>query len=641
MELCILTAVSGVNKTQALQKIAAALDGLKKDGRKLRWRIEEVEAKLEGLCSSDREADWGNREQDPLVSIISQRPQDKGRAVWRQAFKKALVDVTAHIDGEPPDLGIIVASLSYYRQETFEFYSPVDLKSVVEDLQDPCPLRVNGILTLIDDIHDVYSRLSQPEHVFAVRSAVTDLLGHDDKGATSRYKKALGLVIQNLVRVLQWRENEIKAAASLGAALDAQVSVLAMKHPVETGVRLLLGAGSTDFSLGQTFPVYVSHPISQPRKDNAKNGDWPDFVGELAAFVSQLRASAENDCYITPILPTAIDEYRFLKDGEKLLPRLAPRWPLSSKKDEPDLLYGGAEGFGTYQEYEERCLQTIFAPPLYQQESDRAPILNAGERVEGMLMGDAEVSGMLKTLESLIKLQMANRDHLLVRQCPGFLMYRPTYQDDPRFTDGVRAELKHFHRLRAFESEGGKLARPVAVVHSVEDLRQLFEPSMDFVARAAQNIHSKASEILRPEDGVPGMVRRETVAKALSQPGELTGEAAQVALELFPSKAGPISHEQLPSGAKVQETVEQWVLNQRAEQLCHSAPHVGWKWQYVYVSADGTNEFTATNIACGDIPIILILVVENIATDENQRAIAADLVRRHFVKYVQTPAHDK
>ena len=84
-----------------------------------------------------------------------------------------------------------------------------------------------------------------------------------------------------------------------------------------------------------------------------------------------------------------------------------------------------------------------------------------------MLVGDAVISGMLRTLESLITLQMANRDHLLVRQCPGLLLYRPLSPQKPGFTGGVRAEIRDQNLLRKFEDPRQTFARPMVFASSL------------------------------------------------------------------------------------------------------------------------------------------------------------------------------
>ena len=336
----ILTATPGSHKDKIAGKIKTFVSKLDIGERKAVVGVGCVEEKLCDICPPELyDRDPGK---DRVALILGQLPQEKIRELWTKAFDLAVQEATQHQDGNAPDLAVLVTSFSYYRKETYEFYCPADPKVLVEQ-QSKGKLPTDGaILTLIDDIFDVYVRLTSHRHVFSIQELVDGELQSNKGTEAERYKNAIALVIQCLIRILEWRESEIQAATSLAAMLGWSSSVLAVKHPVETGVRILLGEASHEFGLGHSFPVYLSHPISAPRRENAKTGNWPPFLGEFDHFVRNVRKCTEQDIHVVPVMPTAIDEYRFLKDGGKLLPRLAPRWPLPTKEDgaREDLLDG-------------------------------------------------------------------------------------------------------------------------------------------------------------------------------------------------------------------------------------------------------------------------------------------------------------
>ena len=517
----IVTGTPGTDRERISQKLEESVPKLRGLKRIPTVKIRTVERYIPKLCRKDLYLP--DTEKDPLLVILAQLPQDQIRCVWQDAFEEAAEDALK--DG--PDLAIVMTSLSYYRKETYEFYCPGDLKRMQQwhgALSKRKGIATTGpILTLIDDIYDLYSRLSGGGHVFDIRQLVEEELEDNPGSESDRYKKAMSLVIQCLVRVLEWRESEIQAAAALGAVWDVQSLTVAVKHPIETVVRLLLGKASTDFGLGRTLPVYLSHPISAPRKDNAAKGSWPPFVREFDEFVRFVRENPVRDLHITPIMPTAIDEYRFLNDRGKLLPWLAPRWPLPGEGREgtrEELLCCAADGHASYGQYEKECLQTIFDPPL-DNKGARVGLPHCPAHVKGMLVADAEVSGMLRTLESLITLQMANRDHLLVRQCPGLLLYRPLSDKKPRFTGGVRAEIRDQNQLRKFEPNLSTYGRPMVFVHSSDDVRRFFAPKSDAVKHIAQEMVTRAKKVVSGRDeytvSSPSL---STLAKALIEPGD-------------------------------------------------------------------------------------------------------------------------
>jgi len=357
--------------------------------------------------------------------------------------------------------------LVYYRKETFEFYTPVDAATLGETSQ------FASVLTVIDDIYDAYYRLSQPKQVFDIQKEVSRLDKADRKPNQLRglYKNALNATIDSLLRVLTWREKEIETAAIFSRALGAEHNVLATKHPVSVGARMLLGRSTVSLGLGESYPVYISHPISRPRQENLETGQWPSFVDELDGVVAQLHGSPEKEaCHVLPVMPTAIDEFRLLSDGVHLVPRLKPRWPLPEGK----LLYSLPLDFISLETFESQRISEIFNPPID----------DNGRRV-GMPLADDEISGMLRTLEIAVRLHMANRDHLLVRQCPGFFLYRPTYGKH-KFSGGVTMEVSNFEEILTHVTRD---KRRIAFVHSAADGKLLFDKSQDHVDVAGGDIY--------------------------------------------------------------------------------------------------------------------------------------------------------
>ncbi len=155
MHLYLLSGMPGQSKSAAASKIEAYFTN-----KSLTVGIGSVEAELLKLFPDQREESGLSK--DPLVSLIGERPQIEIKNKWPDAYKNAVAQATAN----NPDIAIVTICFEYYRTETYEFYSPVDGETV--RLSKP-----RTILTLIDDIYEVYYRLSQAGQVFDIRELIS------------------------------------------------------------------------------------------------------------------------------------------------------------------------------------------------------------------------------------------------------------------------------------------------------------------------------------------------------------------------------------------------------------------------------------------------------------------------------------
>jgi len=325
-------------------------------------------------------------------------------------------------------------------------------------------------------------------------------------------------------------------------------------------------------------------------------------------------------------MPTAIDEFRILDDGTFLHPRLTPRWSLHPG----DLLYSlpkapdGKEDFRDYEDYEERGLPLIFDPPLDQ----------SGRRV-GLPLSDPEVSGMLRNLRESIRLQMAGRDHLLVRQCPGFFLYRPLY-GEYEFSGGVASEIHTYDQIRKYSADvAGKSRRHVAFIHDSEDAAELFKKVQqgdaelfpDPVHQASAALNSAAAKLV-DESTVktrrPRSPEDETVSKALQDFGEKEGTAEKLHEEMFPpARAGSIGGEQPLSLDATRDPLQKTIRMERIKAL---SCDIGHDVVYTYAESEPVLKFDV-----GDgLPDTLLDIVARLEKDESRRMAAAARARDFF-----------
>ncbi len=613
MPVYLLAGTPGQSKVAAAQKIATFL---KDRGVNVGAPANVEEELLEFF--PDKNSETPPRE--PRVSVIGERAQDEIRDKWPEAYKNA---VRKAMVGNP-DVAIVLLCFEYYRYETYEFYSPVD-SNVLADSQP------QTVLTLIDDIYDIYYRLSQPGQVFDIQELIVRTFPpgssarRDDRDLRQLYKDALSVVIGTLLRLLTWREKEIECAANISRAIDnCGHSVLGTKHPIEAGARLLLGSHSSEFQrIGASYPVYVSHPISRPRRDMKGGSDWPPFVDDLDDVVKVLREHCDGTHHIVPIMPTAIDEFRMLDDGSHLHPHLIPRWTLQNV----DLLFTlpdpppKAGFFKNYEDYESRGLPLIFDPPVD----------SSGRRV-GFPISGPEVSGMLRNLRESIRLQMAGRDHFLVRQCPGLFLYRPLYGKH-EFSGGVESEIHTYDQIRKCKARAADDSkRRAAFIHDMKDAVGLFSKKEDRfpdpVHQASSALNSAAS-VLVDESKVktkrPRSPEDKTVAEALQTLGGPEDIARRIHDEMFPrAKAGAIGGEQLLDWSATQKTLTQTV---QFEQVRALSGAMSQDTAYTYSEDCPSREFRTSK----EDPDTYVDVVERLDEDKNRQAKAAARAREFFV----------
>lgn len=621
MGLYLLAGTPGQSKGAAAEKIVKFL---RQKGISV-GEPANVEDELLDLFPDEK--DIATSFQEPRVRLIGGRAQDEIKDKWAEAYGKAVAKATSG----NPDVAIVQLCFEYYRYETYEFYSPVDCNAIRES-------KPKSALTLIDDIFEIYYRLSQRGQVFNIQELVDRTFpatGSRDLSDLRRlYKDALALVIGTLLRILTWREKEIECAANVSRTIDCEHSVLAVKHPVETGARLLLGSTTSQFgNLGVSYPVYVSHPISRPRRDRSNQGVWPPFVDELDGVVAGLSGEPEGECHIVPVMPTAIDEFRILDDGTYLHPCLTPRWPFQ----EGEMLFSlpqppaGDKAFESYEDYESRGVPLIFDPPV-----------NSSGRRVGLPLSDAEVSGMMRNLRESIRLQMAGRDHMLVRQCPGFFLYRPLYGKF-QLSSGVTVEIHTFNQIREYSrSVPENRNRLVAFIHDMEDASGHFlkDDSGDFrdcVRNASAALIGEAGELVKESKGKTGKPfspDNETVAKALQEMGNPEDAARTIHDEMFPAtKAGPIGGEQPLTWEATKELLKDTIEKKRVQALSSDISDAV---SYTFSQSEPVWDFNPV----GERFDTYVDVVDGLDDNRDRRNSAATRAREFFAGMAMKPQEE-
>jgi len=523
MQIIVVNSPSGVALTSATDKIEAFLTHPPPEESAIpaaSVAIADVEDELLALFRKDY-PDEEPRSSGPMQDVLFKLPRDAvTQYYWPLAAKAAFTKLLT----ADSDIRILRCHLTYYRGATREFYPVGDLEGALahaaRDRQSvggvetgnltPEP-RIATVLTLIDDVFDVFHRLSVEGQVFPLQGQIKSEYhqrqheGRDfPSDPSNQYVLAFEQVITILHRLLEWRSREMTAGDVLASRSGSPHFVLGIKHPIETAVNLIrMGNGSTNL-----LPVYLSHPISRPRKSQMENRrkQWGAFVNQFQGFVeAAIGVEAEGKRGIF-FMPTAIDEYRFAAPTATSFPSLERRWPLIHHKH--GILYD-TPGGGDYDDFDNnQLLEELFNPTggNYDLENDiPSPFAKTRQDVSNKLSDAAKgtIQGLIGGLLQQIRIQLAIRDHALVRQTGRLLLYRP-YFGEGRLSAGVLAELRNWDSLRRVGLDFKKRSRscswrfgPAIFVHDDEDLQALEEPQQQ---KIKDRLKGWLSRKLTPEE---------------------------------------------------------------------------------------------------------------------------------------------
>ncbi len=445
--------------------------------------------------------------------ITEDLPRDTVTALWREQLRLGLQTLA----NASSDFRILSCHLILYGHVRGEFYSPLDIPALLNIHGDAShqgqPYKPTHVLLLLDDVYDMYLRLShEPEansqpprsRPLYSRAAFLDYLnqawlaagneGEEGFSELARDYLEFRWQLSGLSQLLAWRHSEAVMAENLATQLGAKFMAVSIKQLTAMPVEWLKDKN--------TRSVYLSHPISKSRhnQSSSSTGEWDDFV----PMFNKLQALMLRE-QIPCIMPTGIDEFRFetRKEPSGLMPVVGPlgeRWPLPTTHSSTDhsrmyslLMYEPPEGS---MDCNHRELFGDVARRLAQ----------ASDTPEGHA---ARV--LLQAFIDQITFNVSARDHLLVAHADAILVYRPLYSSND-FAGGVLEELVHSYKR-------GKRPR-VACVHFHRDVVDLLndkdvKQDMEVTSvRDAAELISKQFRIARQD--ADRMVKQGTNPKQIS-----------------------------------------------------------------------------------------------------------------------------
>lgn len=434
----IVCAPSGTGLSDAAGKLVGEIN------KQSQVSYQDLEECLMNLEETDSALDLikAPKERKRMRAVTTNLPKNKVIDLWNIALENAV----SKLSKENSQIRILSCHLSLYSQKRREYYSPVKASAFTS-----IDFKPTHVLLLIDDIYDMFARLSEKNHhLFGSQIRDNDIKdelkreGYKEPFLPNSQEYQSGLFrwrINTLTRILEWRYHETVFAENLAYQLGAKFLAVSVKQLIKMPALWIADPLSR--------AIYVSHPISKLRKEQQKNknGEWDGYV----ATFQELQERLVNG-NILAVMPTGIDEFRFFRKNDQeetphlLTGQLTDRWPLPTKTDMTD----------------------EFSHLLY------APTAHDLHFREILTQGVAEVSQQDKHLQVVnlsgnISRHISSRDHLIVAHADSFFVYRPLYKD-PEYSRGVYAEISHFHEL--IKLYNGQV-RKIAYIHYKEDILSL------------------------------------------------------------------------------------------------------------------------------------------------------------------------
>jgi hypothetical protein len=336
---------------------------------------------------------------------------------WSRAYEECLKEAREHI-AQGSDV-FFTFHASWYHLRNREYISAVDFRRLSQK-----DAHADLVVTLIDDIYDVRSRLSTSDGL--LESTLVD-------------DSELMDVVLKLTLILDWRAFEITLSERVASTIQATKHVVfAVKHPLRTLNALLYE---------DLRHIYLSHHISSLRHMLASTSqDETTTARQLISSIQYVARELRNHAVVFE--PTTIDELRFVhaldREGKALvLPILSERWPPP----------GDAE-------------ELVFSPltdqlPTFSDEWATKAV-GTSEITDSIMPEVSRADAMLQPLLEKITKQINARDHFLVEHCDALVVYRPYLLGHE--ATGVTEEIDHLVRLIE-----GQVALTAVVLHTPDD----------------------------------------------------------------------------------------------------------------------------------------------------------------------------
>lgn len=406
-ELCLITGASGTGVGRSLDKFIGWPKSEPATVIKLEAEMcRRAAPRLRQLFPKDADT----FPSEPSLAEVFRLPEDVMRELWEETFSDLAFGKPSRLDSAL-QAGSVFLTLHacWYHMESQALVSGVN-----HEVLGQLDTRPDRVITLIDDVFDVLSRLSRDGELFDWRD-----FGEYETVETANGSEDVWRpwpVAGRLLKILEWREFEVRYSQAMARTLDVPHYIFAVKHPMGTFAKLLKSPPGD--------MTYVSHPISAPRREGLGQSSLVELIADVC---TELRAAED----VVLFEPTSIDEWRFETDdlSDTLMPGLKMRWPAFAGAG--DVLWDESAGSTSDQ-----------------------PFLETQEPVAG-----------LDILSEEILDQIHWRDRELVSQSRNLVTIRPFAGKPVRLSGGVEMEVKLHLGFAALYGD----RPPPVVYHPTED----------------------------------------------------------------------------------------------------------------------------------------------------------------------------
>lgn len=442
----IVSAPSGCGLREAISKLSAVIEDIEVQD------VEDELCKNQHVRDAINAAGYNRPSRPSMYDITWYLSRSQVCKLWEESVPQLITNLS----DSKKKVKVLSCHLIYYSGRRAEFYSPINLNLLHNNHIKP-----SHVILLIDDVYDMYNRLTAENALFNPKSDLQGWMARireeenvDIVNLPPEELSSLFIEWQNgvLNHLLGWRHSEIVIAENTARQSKSNFLVWSTKQ--------LTRAVAHAIQEDKPFIVYLSHPISRPRQQFIQSGppqQWPDVVGEFNRLQNEF---LKQD--IVAVMPTGIDELRIKKvrTQQKFLarrPLLETRWPLPA--DVKFDLYTASTTNGDINHERIMWFKTWDFP-------NRAAIDLPDPPSERLL---ERADSLVRSLEKQIELQISTRDHLFVSWTDALLVYRPFYAKGA-WSGGVRAEIDHWKMLAKAE-----VSRRAVFIHFEEDVKNLLQ----------------------------------------------------------------------------------------------------------------------------------------------------------------------
>ncbi len=264
MRYTLICSASGTALSPSIKKLVSGRDP------ESNLRVEDVER---NLCLSSRLWELEDLTDVPrsMKHVCLKLPRAAISVYWRKALKDSLKALS-----EASHCALALAChLTLYTPNRQELFVPGRPQDFLNAGNGPAH-EVIRVVVLIDDIYDMYARLSSPKDVYHEEQHIRNYKDWvEEFPDQSPLDPRFMVRLRSLESLAAWRRAELVQAEALANALgNVPLTVLGVKHYL---------AALNSLLLRPEMPVaYLSHKIGEARRFNKKNpGDWPPFVSEV------------------------------------------------------------------------------------------------------------------------------------------------------------------------------------------------------------------------------------------------------------------------------------------------------------------------------------------------------------------------